>query len=92
VVRPYNRDTNEKTLERLPLTWSSALEETLDELRERTSKLRLAVDRGTRGKTETTIDWDLLDEITTSLELVQNALATLHMVARVVSAAGTTPR
>jgi hypothetical protein len=76
-----------RRLETLPTTWSSALQETLDELRERTSELRLMVDEGTPGKTKTTIDQGLLEEITTSLELIQTALASPHHVARVVSAA-----
>jgi hypothetical protein len=45
------------------------------------------VDEDTPGKTKTTIDQGLLEEITTSLELIQAALASLHHVARVVSAA-----
>lgn len=45
------------------------------------------VDEGTPGKTKTTIDQGLLEEITTSLELIQTALASPHHVARVVSAA-----
>jgi hypothetical protein len=84
--RTYLADVRAR-LETLPRTWSSALQETLDELRERTSELRLKVEQGTRGKTKTTIDQGLLDEITTSLELIQSALASLHHVARVVSAA-----
>jgi hypothetical protein len=59
----------------------------LDELRERTSKLRLVVGERAQGETKTAMDWEILDEITTSLELIDHALEAIHSVAKAISSA-----